>query len=186
MGRLRLGWGCPAASDSGYGRDTRPVINVTWPDAQQYVAWLSRMTGQPYRLLTETEWEYAARAGTTTVYIWGDDIGNGNANCMDAVTRGKIGRPHRSDLSSPMHSGSTTWPGTCGNGCRIAITVATNGAPTDASAWMSGDCSRHVIRGGSWYSDPRSLSTAARLGNATDGRGDNVGFRIARTLDLGP
>ena len=73
--------GCPKVTDSGYGRDTRPVINVGWDDAQTYVAWLSKMTGQPYRLLTEAEWEYAARAGTTTAYYWGDDIGKGNANC---------------------------------------------------------------------------------------------------------
>ena len=59
------------------GRGTKPVINVSWDDAQQYVAWFSRMTGQPYRLLTEAEWEYAARAGTTTAYYWGDEIGKG-------------------------------------------------------------------------------------------------------------
>ncbi len=72
---------CPKAADSGYGRDTKPVINVSWDDAQTYVAWLSKMTGQTYRLLTEAEWEYAARAGTTTAYYWGDDIGKNNANC---------------------------------------------------------------------------------------------------------
>jgi formylglycine-generating enzyme required for sulfatase activity len=73
--------GCPQASDSGFGRGKRPVINVNWDDAQQYVAWLSRMTGRPYRLLTEAAWEYAARAGSTTAYFWGDEIGVGNANC---------------------------------------------------------------------------------------------------------
>ena len=66
---------------AGWGRGPQPVINVNWDDAQQYVAWLSRVTGQPYRLLTEAEWEYAARAGTTTAYYWGDEIGKGNANC---------------------------------------------------------------------------------------------------------
>ena len=73
--------GCPQLGDSSFGRGTRPVINVNWNDAQQYVAWLSKMTGQPYRLLTEAEWEYAARAGATTAYYWGDEIGVGNANC---------------------------------------------------------------------------------------------------------
>jgi formylglycine-generating enzyme required for sulfatase activity len=71
----------PRIHDSGWGRGRQPAINVSWDDAQQYVAWLSRITGQPYRLLTEAEWEYAARAGTTTAYYWGDDIGKGNANC---------------------------------------------------------------------------------------------------------
>ena len=73
--------GCPHVSDSGFGRGTRPVVNVGWEEAQQYAAWFSKMTGRPYRLLTETEWEYAARAGSATAYFWGDQIGQGNANC---------------------------------------------------------------------------------------------------------
>jgi formylglycine-generating enzyme required for sulfatase activity len=71
--------GCP--SDAGFGQGTKPIVAVNWDDAQQYVAWFSRMTGHPYRLLTEAEWEYATRAGTTTAYSWGDQIGKGNANC---------------------------------------------------------------------------------------------------------
>src|SRR5882672_7501403 len=66
--------GCPPADDSGYGRGTRPVINVTWDDARQYVAWLTKMTGKIYRLLSEAEWEYAARGGTTTAYPWGKEV----------------------------------------------------------------------------------------------------------------
>ena len=67
--------------DEGWGRDDRPVINVSWEDAQQYVAWLSGVTGATYRLPSEAEWEYAARAGTTTRYFWGDEIGENRANC---------------------------------------------------------------------------------------------------------
>jgi formylglycine-generating enzyme required for sulfatase activity len=73
--------GCRNAGDNGFGRGTRPVIFVSWDDAQQYVAWFSNMTGKPYRLLNEAEWEYAARAGSATAYFWGDEIGKGNANC---------------------------------------------------------------------------------------------------------
>jgi formylglycine-generating enzyme required for sulfatase activity len=76
--------GCPqkgAANDKGWGRGSRPVIFVSWADAQVYAAWLSRMTGKKYRLLSEAEWEYAARAGATTAYSWGDEIGKNNANC---------------------------------------------------------------------------------------------------------
>ena len=73
--------GCPAIGDAGFGRGTKPVINVTWNDARQYVAWLSKTAGRPYRLLTEAEWEYAARAGATTAYPWGEEVGEGNANC---------------------------------------------------------------------------------------------------------
>ena len=77
--------GCPRegrAGDVDWGRDTRPVIYVSWDDARQYVAWLSQMTGKPYRLLSDAEFEYAARAGTQTAYSWGDDIGENNANCV--------------------------------------------------------------------------------------------------------
>src|SRR5262249_10091073 len=74
---------CPRVSDNGWGRRQRPVINVTWGEAQHYVAWLSKMTGRPYRLLTEAEYEYATRAGTQTAYPWGDDIGKNNATCLN-------------------------------------------------------------------------------------------------------
>ena len=67
--------------DRGWGRGRRPVIDVSWRDAQSYVAWLSRETGEAYRLLSESEWEYAARAETATRYWWGDDIGRNRANC---------------------------------------------------------------------------------------------------------
>jgi formylglycine-generating enzyme required for sulfatase activity len=73
---------CAKASDNGWGRGHQPVINVRWDEAKDYIAWLSRITGKEYRLLTEAEWEYAARAGTTTAYSWGDEIGKGNANCI--------------------------------------------------------------------------------------------------------
>jgi formylglycine-generating enzyme required for sulfatase activity len=74
--------GCTYASEYiGWEYERRPVIYVTWDDAQQYVKWLSKMTGKPYRLLTEVEYEYATRAGTTTVYPWGNNIGDNNANC---------------------------------------------------------------------------------------------------------
>src|SRR5437763_869100 len=71
----------PLVSDGGFGRGKQPVIRLTWDDARRYVAWLSRMTGKPYRLLSEAEWEYAARAGTPTAYSWGDEIGNSKASC---------------------------------------------------------------------------------------------------------
>ena len=74
--------GCREVGDSGFGRGTRPATNVTWDDAQAYVAWLSRMTGGAYRLPTEAEWEYITRAGTTTTYYWGNELGKGNANCI--------------------------------------------------------------------------------------------------------
>ena len=128
--RRRLAIAIRISATAAGGAARQPVINVSWDDAQHYVAWLSRMTGQPYRLLTEAEWEYAARAGTTTAYYWGDEIGKGNANCdgcgsqwdnQQTVT-GRLVQP-------PMRSASTTWPATCGNGCRIAIMTTTTERP---------------------------------------------------------
>jgi formylglycine-generating enzyme required for sulfatase activity len=126
--------GCPQegrAHDLAWGRGTRPVINVGWDDAQAYVAWLSRMTGKAYRLPSEAEWEYAARAGSTTAYYWGDKIGSNNANCRGCGdNQEKNGRTSPMDRSSPMLSVSTIWPAMCGSGWRIAITAITVGHPT--------------------------------------------------------
>ncbi len=78
--------GCPKAPDSGWGRGQRPVVNVSWDDARQYAVWLARLTGKDYRLLSEAEWEYAARAGATTAYTWGDKVVSGDANRLDDGT----------------------------------------------------------------------------------------------------
>jgi formylglycine-generating enzyme required for sulfatase activity/cellulose biosynthesis protein BcsQ len=156
---------CPKAADSGYGRNTRPVINVSWDDARTYVAWLSKMTGQPYRLLTEAEWEYAARAGTTTAYWWGDEIDKGNANCDGCGSQWDNKETAPVGSFPPNHFGLY------------------DGAPTDGSAWISGgDCHRRVIRGGSWNDLPAAARSASRAWAATDTRINYLGFRIARTL----
>jgi len=175
--------GCPKAGDSSWGRDTRPVINVGWDDAQTYVAWLSKMTGQPYRLLTEAEWEYAARAGTTTAYYWGGEIGKENANCNDCGSEwdnrqktSPVGsfKPNAFGLYD-MAGNVWQWVQDCYHGDYIE-------APTDGSAWTSGDCSSRVVRGGSWYTHPHGLRSASRSWNATANRIGYLGFRVGRTL----
>jgi len=117
--------GCPRVGDSNFGRGTRPVINVNWNDAQQYVAWLSKMTGEPYHLLTEAEWEYAARAGATTAYYWGDESGVGNANCNGCGSEWDGRETSPVGSFKPNALASTTWRAMWCNGCRIAIIVAT-------------------------------------------------------------
>jgi formylglycine-generating enzyme required for sulfatase activity len=110
------------AGDDGWGRSMRPVIYVNWDDAQTYAAWLSRMTGKTYRLLTEAEWEYAARAGTTTAYYWGDEIlnkANANASPSDWGAGAKQTKPVGS--FDPNAFGLYDMA-MCGNGSRIAIT----------------------------------------------------------------
>jgi formylglycine-generating enzyme required for sulfatase activity len=173
---------CPKAADSGMGRDAKPVINVGWDDAQTYVAWLSKMTGQPYRLLTESEWEYAARAGTTTPYYWGDDIGKGNANCngcgsqWDAKQTSPVGSFAANQFGLYDMAGNVyQWVQDCYH-------PDYSEAPTNGSVWTSGDCSNRVVRGGSWSSGPQGLRSASRGGLTTVFLSFNLGFRVGRTL----
>ena len=176
--------GCPQggdiADDEEWGRDEYPVINVSWHDAQRYVQWLSGKTSEPYRLLSESEWEYAAYAGTETAYSWGDRIGDGRANCDGCGSQwdDRQTAPVRSFAANAwglhdMHGNVAEWVEDCWNDSYA-------GSPRDGSAWRDGDCSRHVLRGGSWSSDLSLLRAAAR--EVSNVRYDDVGFRVARTL----
>ena len=174
--------GCPQPSDSGGGRGTKPVINVDWDDAQKYVAWLSEMTGQTYRLLTEAEWEYAARAGTATAYYWGDTIGKANALCLDC---GSTSSSQTAPVGSfpPNAFGLYDMAGHVWQWVQDCYHGDYNGAPKDGSAWTRGDCSHRVLRGGSWNSNLQYLRSAARVsGTAAVDRVNAAGFRVARTL----
>ena len=168
--------------DDGWGRGLRPVINVSWKDAQEYVRWLSEETGATYRLLTEAEWEYAARAGSTTAYSWGNEIGSGRANCRacgsqwDFRQTAPVGSfPANAWGLHDMHGNVYERVEDCWNGDY-------SGAPSTGGAWLSGDCSRRVFRGGSWFYAPSSLRSANREGLTSDLRDLNLGFRVARTL----
>jgi formylglycine-generating enzyme required for sulfatase activity len=175
---------CPqGVGDGGFGRGQRPVIFVTWDDAQRYAAWLSKMTGKPYRLLTEAEYEYAARAGAQTAYPWGDDVGNNNANCKacgsewDGSQTAPVGsfKPNAFGLHD-MIGNAFEWVEDCVHGDY-------DGAPTDGSAWIEGgNCTYHIDRGGSWNFAADSLRSAFRDSSTTGQRIDNLGFRVGRTL----
>lgn len=169
-------------SDQGWGMGDRPVISVNWEDAAQYAAWLSRETGRPYRLPSEAEWEYAARAGTTTAYSWGDAIGQGRANCYGCGSAGDSRQtaPVRSFAANPwglhdMHGNVWEWTQDC-------YSENYAWAPTDGSAVQSGDCGRRVLRGGSWYDEPAGLRSANRNWFNPAHRDTSYGFRLARTL----
>jgi formylglycine-generating enzyme required for sulfatase activity len=165
------------------GRGLKPVIQVSWKDAKQYVAWLSRMTGKPYRLLTEAEYEYAARGGTQTAYPWGDEIGKNNANC--AVCRSEWDNQGTAPVGKFVPNGfglydivgnAFTWVEDCYHDDY-------DGAPTDGSAWLTGDCRTHVVRGGSWGQPAQLLRSAYRHRRVfSDDHDYFVGFRVARTL----
>jgi formylglycine-generating enzyme required for sulfatase activity len=170
-------------SDSGWGRGRHPAISVSWDDAQSYVAWLSRITGKEYRLLSEAEYEYAARAGTQTVYPWGDDIGKGNANC------GACGSQWDGKRTAPVGSfaangfGLYDMVGNVFEWVEDCYHNSYNGAPADGIAWTVGDCGgRRVVRGGSWISVPQDLRSADRGRYYTGYRNGNLGFRLGRTL----
>jgi formylglycine-generating enzyme required for sulfatase activity len=176
--------GCPLVSDSGFGGGTRPVINVNWDDAQQYVAWFSKMTGRPYRLLTEAEWEYAARAGSTTTYYWGDKIGKGNANCADCGSQWDNRQTSPVGSFKPNAFGLYDMAGNVWQWVQDCYHVNYEGAPTNGSAWTSGDCfgSYRSGRGGSWGNLPQLLRSAARGRADSRSRHFGIGFRLGRTI----
>jgi formylglycine-generating enzyme required for sulfatase activity len=174
--------GCPQIGDSGFGRGTRPVINVSWDDAQQYVAWFAKMTGRPYRLLTEAEWEYAARGGSTTAYFWGDDIGKENANCSGCGSQWDNRQTSPVGSFNPNAFGLYDMAGNVWQWVQDCYHGNYDAAPTDGSAWPIDDCSQHVVRGGSWCYLPQNIRSAGRSWNPTVCRHGNIGFRLARTF----
>ena len=178
---------CPRGKDSGWGTGQRPVINVTWDEAKAYVAWLSKMTGQTYRLLSEAEYEYAARGGTRTQYPWGDDVepnGVAMANCHGC------GSQWDGNKTAPVHKfaangfGLFDMVGNVWEWVEDCSHPDYQGAPADGSAWLSADCHRRVVRGGSWYRPTDNLHVYHRDAITADDREDDIGFRIARTLSV--
>jgi formylglycine-generating enzyme required for sulfatase activity len=174
--------GCPQVGDSGMGRGTTPAVNINWDEALQYVTWLSKMTGKPYRLLSEAEWEYAARADSTTVYYWGDEIGTENANCNGCGSKWDYRRASPVGSFKPNAFGLYDMAGNVWQWVQDCFHDDYNGAPSDSSAWIAGDCSRRVVRGGAWYEFPQNLGSADRGKESSGERNYGVGFRIGRTL----
>jgi formylglycine-generating enzyme required for sulfatase activity len=177
--------GCPHLDDDGWGRGTRPAINVSWDQAQRYVAWFSTMTGKSYRLLTEAEWEYAARAGTTTAYYWGDDIGTGNANCDGCGTQWDNKQTSPVGSFKPNAFGLYDMAGNVFQLVQDCNHDNYEDAPTDGSAWTGDNCSGRVVRGGSWFNYPQYVRSADRDWNVSaDDRLNFIGFRLGRTLSV--
>jgi formylglycine-generating enzyme required for sulfatase activity len=176
-------------SDNNWGRGTNPVMNVSWQDAQNYVAWLSQFTGQTYRLLTEAEREYITRAGTQTPFWWGTKV-----SAMDANYNGSQKyldeQPglYRQETLSVNTFNANPWgffqvSGNTWDWVQDCYHDSYDGAPKDGSAWMTGDCTRRVLRGGSWGSQPRNIRSAARWRRPLDTREPYYGFRVARVCD---
>jgi formylglycine-generating enzyme required for sulfatase activity len=171
--------------DQGWGRNRRPVINVSWVDAQEYVAWLSGKTGRHYRLLSEAEWEYAARAGTQTRYWWGNEVGRNHANCYGCGSRwdGRQTAPVGSFEANAFGlydilGNASEWVEDCYHG-------SYRDAPADGSAWVQ-NCpaefrDKRVMRGGAWQY-PGQLTRPDFRTAFSNGYYDlRIGFRVART-----
>ena len=179
-------------SDEGWGRGRRPVINISWNDAKQFVAWITKKSGKPYRLLTEAEWEYAARATTgadaSQPFATGTTINYKQANYDANFTYGDgrmgIYRQKTLDVGSlpknafglyDMHGNVWEWVEDC-------YRVSYVGAPADGSAVTSLSCALHILRGGGWNYQPQYLRSAYRYATPPGVRMENAGLRVARGL----
>jgi formylglycine-generating enzyme required for sulfatase activity len=199
VAKLGLSW-----RDPGFPQDgSHPAVCLNWNDANAYIEWLKHKTGKSYRLLTEAEWEYAARGrtgpGTYPRYSFGNDqkalCGYGNG--ADQTAKSRIaeaedwtiapcndGYAYTSPVGSftANHFGLYDMQGNAWQWTEDCYRDNYVGAPTDGSAWTSGDCDHRVIRGGSWFDDPRNLRAASRYWFTNDDRGKFEGLRLGRTL----
>lgn len=183
-------WQAPRAHGQPMNQsDLDPVVCVSWSDATAYAAWLSETTGKRYGLPSEAEWEYAARAGSSTVRPWGDGIARNDANygaviCCAAAAEGKDRWLYTSPAGAfPANAfGLYDMLGNVWQWAQDCSHLDFSGAPSDGTAWMSGDCSGHMVRGGAWFQAPDSVRSAARAADKADFRIGDIGFRIARSL----
>jgi formylglycine-generating enzyme required for sulfatase activity len=169
-------------NDRGWGRGRRPVINITWNDAVAYAVWLSEQTGHSYRLPSEAEWEYAARAGTRSAYWWGSEVGRKMAHCADCGSDWDL-RQTAPTGSFPVNPwGLHDTAGNVWEWVQDRWHENYEGAPGDGSAWDSGEDSCRVIRGGAFNSDAGGVRSAFRSWNAQASLDGAIGFRIAQDL----
>ncbi len=177
-----------APADAGWGRGQRPAINVSWKDAEAYIAWLSRQTGKTYRLASEAEREFVTRAGSVTPFWWGSSIAPTQANYNATyVYQGGAKGTYRAqtvpvDSFAPnpwglyqVHGNVWEWTDDCWND-------SNSGNPGDGTARRNGDCDRRVVRGGAWFNSPGILRSASRGNYPVENRSEGFGFRVARTL----
>jgi formylglycine-generating enzyme required for sulfatase activity len=178
------GCGGYTPQDKGWGRGDRPVMNVSWDRAKSYVSWLALKTGKPYRLLTEAEWEYAARAGADAPFATGRTInvkqaqfGGASGHADQTVPVGSF-TPNAFGLHD-MHGNIWEWVEDCWHDDY-------ENAPADGAAWLEaneGACGYRIYRGGSWFNIQSVVRSANRTGSPPDFTISNIGFRVAKTLE---
>ena len=168
------------ADDHGWGRGNRPAIDISWDDAKAFVVWISQKVGRRYRLASEAEWEYAARAGSASAFWWGRDAGTGRANCEDC------GNPARQTLPTgsfrPNAFGLYDTAGNAAEWVEDCWNDSYKGAPRDGSPWLTGQCRLRVLRGGSFANKANAVHSASRFRYDEDVRYYANGFRLVRDL----
>lgn len=174
---------CALPDDSGWGRGDRPVINVSWQEANAYVNWLAEKTGKSYRLPSDAEWEYASRAGKSTRYAWGDEVESGHANCdgcgsiWDGDKTARVGRFEPNAFGLYDTAGNVfEWVADC-------FHDRFSEAPADGSPIEKAGCGKRVIRGGAWSFPPHEVRSANRWRDFPSRRSDDTGFRVALELE---
>jgi formylglycine-generating enzyme required for sulfatase activity len=174
--------------DGAWGKGRRPVINVSWNDAKQYVKWLAEKTGKGYRLLSEAEWEFAARAGNGAAFSFGASISADQANYDAAfayaggATGTKLGKTATVGSYKPNAYGLYDMHGNVAEWIEDCLNDNYAGAPTDGAVWASGNCGQRLVRGGSWESNPAAVRSASRAYFIPFVRLNSVGLRVARGL----
>jgi formylglycine-generating enzyme required for sulfatase activity len=164
--------------DSGWGKEDRPVINVSWDDAVAYAQWLSKVTGRSYRLPSDAEWEYVARANTTTEFYWGANRAEDYAWFAENANK----QSHPVAQKNPNLFGLYDTFGNVLEWVQDCYAEDYKQAPRDGSAWESKDCQYRVLRGGSWIYTQDGLRSADRIRDNPDDRGNDIGFRLAQDL----
>jgi len=176
---------CNMPDDEGWGRGDNPVVNVSWQDAKAYTEWLSNKTRKRYRLPSDAEWEYAARAGTDTKYWWGDETGTARANCegckslWDGAQIAPVGKFAANPFGLHDTAGNVfEWVEDCFHDSFAK-------APADGAPLEKPGCGKRVIRGGAWSFPPKEIRSANRWRDFPSRRSDDTGFRVARDIVLG-
>ena len=167
---------------TGWDRKTHPVNNMSWNDALAYTRWMSKQTGKQYRLLSESEWEYVARAGITKSFWWGTSAGSSNAHCFDCKSDYSTSKPAKIGTYKPNQFGLYDTAGNLFEWVHDCYHRNYKEAPTDGSVWEGGDCSVRVARGGAYRSPANSMRAENREKFPSDRGQYNVGIRLARDL----
>ncbi|RKE37752.1 formylglycine-generating enzyme required for sulfatase activity [Paraburkholderia sp. BL23I1N1] len=173
---------CQKLTPDSNTNKAEPARDLSWDDAQQYVKWLSKTTGKPYRLPTEAEWEYADRGGTTTAYWWGDQMRKGNANCKDCGDPWHKEGPETAGSFAPNPVGLYDMNGSVWEWVADCWHNSYQGAPADGHAWDSPGCDMRVIRGGSWREGASYMLSATRFKYSASVRQSQDGFRVVKDL----